>query len=170
MAEEERENTDEQAKTKDAGMRTGHLSIQKVYVKDLSFEAPNAPEIFTDEWKPSVDIHLANSANSLGSDVHEVVLSITITVRFEEKTAYLVEVHQAGLFNISGFPEQHVSAMLATVCPNILFPFAREAVSDVVTRGGFPQMLLSPVNFEQLYAQELQRRREAAQGDGGTTH
>lgn len=171
MAEENDENSDERnAAADDSDLRTGHISIQKVYVKDLSFEAPNAPQIFTDEWKPSVDIHLANSAKSVSNDIHEVVLTITITVRFEDKTAYLVEVHQAGLFNIAGFPEQHVSTMLATVCPNILFPFAREAVSDVVTRGGFPQMLLSPVNFEQLYAQELQRRRQAEKSDGGVTH
>jgi len=170
MAEEnDKESEDHDAVPADSEMRTGHISIQKVYVKDLSFETPNAPEIFTDEWKPSVDIHLANSANSIGNDIHEVVLTITITVRFEDKTAYLVEVHQAGLFNISGFPEQHLATMLATVCPNILFPFAREAVSDVVTRGGFPQMLLSPVNFEQLYAQELQRRRQA-ESEGSVTH
>jgi preprotein translocase subunit SecB len=159
----------QQTRPEQSTTRTGHLSIQKIYVKDLSFEAPHAPQIFRDEWKPTVDIHLANSATSVAENVHEVVLTVTITVRFGDKTAYLVEVQQAGLFNVTGFPEQHLAAMLATVCPNILFPFARETVSDVVSRGGFPQMLLAPVNFEQLYAQEVQRRREARDA-GAKTH
>ena len=138
----------------------GQLAIQKIYVKDVSFEAPNSPQVFLSEWKPQVDVQLANRATSLGNEVHEVVLTVTITVQSEGKTSYLVEVQQAGIFNISGFPPQHLSTVLATVCPNILFPFAREAVSDLVTRGGFPQLLLAPVNFDLLYAQELQRQRE----------
>ncbi|MCC7412171.1 MAG: protein-export chaperone SecB [Gammaproteobacteria bacterium] len=140
--------------------RVGNLAIQKVYVKDFSFEAPNAPRIFLEQWKPSVDIQLANEATPVEGDMHEVVLTVTVTVRFEDKTVYLVEVQQAGLFNISGFPPEHYAALVATVCPNILFPFAREAVSDAVTRGGFPQLLLAPVNFEHLYAQELRRRQQ----------
>jgi preprotein translocase subunit SecB len=144
------------------GPRTGNLAIQKIYVKDLSFEAPNAPLIFTEPWKPSVDIQVGNEASHIQDDVHEVVLTVTVTVKFETKNVYLVEVQQAGIFNISGFPQEHLAAVLATVCPNILFPFAREAVSDAVMRGGFPQLLLAPVNFEHLYAQELRRRQQAA--------
>lgn len=155
--------TDQPAATPDAQAqpRTGNLAIQKVYVKDLSFEAPHAPLIFTEPWKPAVDIQVGNEASVVQADVHEVVLTVTVTVKFEDKVAYLVEVQQAGIFNISGFPQEYLNAVLATVCPNILFPFAREAISDAVTRGGFPQMLLAPVNFEHLYAQEVRRRQQA---------
>ena len=144
--------------------QTGHLAIQKVYLKDLSYEAPNTPQVFTEEWRPKVDIQLANTASKLADDIYEVVLTVTVTVKFEDKAAYLVEVHQAGIFNIGGFPEQFLGAVLATACPNILFPFAREAISDIVGKAGFPQLLLSPVNFEALYAQQLQRQRQAAEG------
>ncbi len=151
----------------DGKTRTGHLSIQKVYVKDLSYEAPNTPHIFMEEWKPTVDLQLANSTAPLGGDIHEVVLTVTVTVRFDEKVAYLIEVKQAGIFNLAGFPEQHLAPVLATVCPNILFPFAREVVSDIATKAGFPQLLLAPVNFEALYAQEVMRQRNAA-AEGAT--
>lgn len=170
MAEDDQSAGAQTPAAQGGDMRTGHLSIQKVYVKDLSFEAPNAPAIFGEQWQPSVDIQLASNAQRIEDEVHEVVVTVTVTVRFDDKTVYLVEVQQAGLFQISGFPDQHLAAMLATVCPNILFPFAREAIADTVSKGGFPQMLLAPVNFEQLYAQELQRRREAGQGDGGAGH
>lgn len=146
--------------------QTGQLSIQRVYTKDVSFEAPNSPQIFREEWNPTVDIQLANQATKLDEDVHEAVLTVTVTVRFEDKTVYLAEVHQAGIFQIQGFPPQYLPVMLATVCPNILFPFAREAICDMVVRGGFPQLLLAPVNFESLYAQEMQRQQEQ-QGDAG---
>ena len=145
--------------------QTGQLSIQRVYTKDISFEAPNSPQIFREEWNPTVDIQLANKATKLAEDVHEAVLTVTVTVRFEDKTVYLAEVHQAGIFNIQGFPPQFIEVMLGTVCPNILFPFAREAICDLVVRGGFPQLLLAPVNFESLYAQEMQRQQE--QGGAG---
>ena len=140
----------------------GQLAIQKIYAKDISFEAPNSPQVFLGEWKPQVDVQLANHTTSLGNDAHEVVLTVTITVQSESKTSYLVEVQQAGIFSITGFPPQHLAAVLATLCPNILFPYAREAVSDLVTRGGFPQLLLAPVNFDTLYAQELQHQQKAA--------
>lgn len=141
----------------------GQLAIQKIYVKDLSFEVPNAPQVFTEQLTPAVDIHYANATSDLGNNVHEVVLTCTVNVKQEERTIYLVEVQQAGIFSITGFPEQHLPAILATACPNILFPFAREVVSAVVMKGGFPQMLLAPVNFEMLYAQEIQRRRAPAE-------
>lgn len=143
------------------GPRAGQLAIQKIYIKDASFEAPNSPHTFLQEWHPSVDIQLSNRANSLSDELHEVVLTVTATVRSDDKTVYLVEVHQAGVFSISGFPAQHLGPVLATVCPNILFPYAREAVSDLVIRGGYPPLLLAPVNFEALYAQEVQHQQEA---------
>lgn len=153
-----------------AQRQSGQLGIQKVYAKDISFEAPNTPQVFTEEWKPQAEIQLASRATSLGGDVHEVVLTVTVTVRFEQRTVYLIEVHQAGIFNIVGFPPEVLQAVLGTVCPNILFPFAREAVSDLATRGGFPQLLLSPVNFEALYAQEIARQRQVAEGSEAATH
>lgn len=159
-------------KRSDAGQtagaaRTGNLTIQKVYVKDLSFEAPNAPRVFMQQWKPAVDIQMSNEATPVEGDLHEVVLTVTVTVRFEEQTVYLVEVQQAGLFNITGFPQEHLGPLFGAVCPNILFPFAREAVADVVNRGGFPQLLLAPVNFEHLYVQELRRRQQEQSEAGG---
>lgn len=140
----------------------GQLGIQKIYVKDLSFEAPNAPQIFTEQLSPSLDLQFANTATRLADNVHEVVLTVTCTVQQEDRTVYLVEVQQAGIFNVAGFSDEQLAVLLATACPNILFPFAREAVCDVVVRGGFPQLLLAPVNFDALYAQEMQRRKEAA--------
>lgn len=141
----------------------GQLGIQKIYVKDLSFEAPNAPQVFTEQLSPSLDLQLANLATTLAEGVHEVVLTVTCTVKQEERTVYLIELQQAGIFNISGFSAEQLPVILATACPNILFPFAREAICDIVIKGGFPQLLLAPVNFDMLYAQELQRR----QGEAG---
>jgi preprotein translocase subunit SecB len=143
---------------------TGQLAIQKIYVKDLSFEAPNSPGVFTGELNPSADVQFSNKTTALDADNHEVVLTVTVKVQQDDRTIYLVEVQQAGIFTIRGFPEEHLPAILATACPNTLFPFAREAICDLVIKGGFPQLLLAPVNFEILYAQELQRRQgEAAQ-------
>lgn len=138
---------------------SGQLAIQKIYVKDLSFEAPNTPGVFTEQLNPSVDIHFSNETSDLGDNQHEVVLLVTVTVKQDERSIYLVEAKQAGIFTITGFPAEHLPAILATACPNILFPYVREVVSDIVVKGGFPQILLAPVNFEMLYAQELQRRQ-----------
>ena len=140
---------------------SGQLGIQKIYVKDVSFEAPNTPAVFNEKLNPTVDIHFSNEGNALGNDQHEVVLHVTVTVKEGERTVYLVEVKQAGIFIISGFPAEHLPALLATACPNILFPYVREVISDIVVKGGFPQILLSPVNFEMVYAQEMQRRQQA---------
>ena len=146
------------------GPVTGQLAIQKVYLKDVSFEAPNSPGVFTDELNPTADVHFENRTTALDADNHEVVLKVTVKVQQDERNVYLVEVLQAGIFTIRGFPEQALPAILATACPNMLFPFAREAICDIVTKGGFPQLLLAPVNFEVLYAQELQRRQAAEAG------
>ncbi len=133
---------------------SGQFSPQKIYVKDLSFETPNSPDIFKEEWSPGVNMNLSSDANPIDDKLYEVVLTVTVTVTMGEKTAYLVEACQAGIFHIDGFPEEIIARMVATICPNILFPFARELVSDLVTRGGFPQLLLAPVNFEALYQQQ----------------
>ena len=152
-------------------VKQGEFAPQKIYIKDLSFETPHSPEIFTEEWKPTVNMNLGSEARPLGEKLYEVVLTVTVTVTMEEKTAYLVEAHQAGIFHIDGFPEEIVGRMVATVCPNILFPFAREHVADLITRGGFPQLLLAPVNFEALYQQQqMQEQSQAAPAETETKH
>jgi len=157
---------EQQPSAQDTANRVGQLGLQRIYLKDMSFEAPNTPQIFREEWKPNVDIQMGHHAALLGNDLFDVTLTVTVTVKFQDKTVFLVEVKQAGVFNISGFPEQHLKAALATICPNILYPYAREAVSDIVAKAGFPQLLLQPVNFEALYAQQLQRQKDMAAKPG----
>ncbi|MEX2515862.1 MAG: protein-export chaperone SecB [Gammaproteobacteria bacterium] len=158
-----------QAAAADTQAPQGQFGIQKVYVKDLSFETPYSPAVFTEEWKPTVNLQLANEARKIADNTHEVVLRVTVTVTAADKTVYLAEINQAGIFHINGFPDDVIKRMVATICPNILFPFARELLSDLATRGGFPQLLLAPVNFEAIYAQQQQQQ---AQEDGAsaTTH
>lgn len=146
----------------------GQFGIQKIYVKDISFEVPDSPGVFQQEWTPTVNMDLANSATRISEDMFEAVLNVTITVSSDDKTMYLVEAHQAGIFQLSGLPEEAINKILSISCPNILFPFVREVISDLVMRGGFPQLLLAPVNFEALYAQKMQQ--EAEQTASSTTH
>jgi preprotein translocase subunit SecB len=144
------------------------FGLQKIYVKDVSFEIPNSPMVFQEEWEPTVNMDIANSASKVSEDIFEAVLSVTVTVTSAEKTMYLIEAQQAGIFHIAGLPDDAISKMLATTCPNILFPFTREIIADLVTRGGFPQLLLAPVNFDALYAQKAQH--EAEEKAKSTTH
>lgn len=139
------------------------FAINKIYVKDVSFESPNSPGQFTAEWKPESNLELNTNGKALEENVYEVVLSLTVTVKNNKQTAYLVEVQQCGIFSMAGFNEQELSQMLGSFCPNILFPYARETVSDLVTRGGFPQLLLAPVNFDALYTQHLQQMQKDAE-------
>lgn len=133
-----------------------HFEIQRIYVKDISFESPNTPHTFTEDWKPEVSLNLETKSSRIQDNMHEVVLSITATVSSNKKTAFLIEVHQAGVFLMSGFPNDQLHHMLGSFCPNVLFPYAREVVSDLVVRGGFPQLILAPVNFDALYAQHME--------------
>ena len=142
------------------------FQIQKIYLKDVSFETPNTPAIFQQKWEPEINLQLGNSAVTLGENVHEIVLTVTVTAKLGEETAYLCEIKQAGIFTITGYTDQDMGAMAGSYCPNILFPYAREAISDLVVKGGFPQMLLAPVNFDALYQQHLQQ----AQTEASTTH
>lgn len=137
------------------------FSIQKIYTKDISFETPNAPKIFTEKWEPSVDFNLGTHVEPLDDDLYEVALTVTVTVKCDDTSAYLVEATQAGIFSLNGFSEQEMGPMLGSFCPNILFPYAREVVSDLVAKGRFPQLLLAPVNFDALYAQHLQQSQQA---------
>ena len=135
------------------------FGIEKLYVKDLSVEVPNAPEIFLEQDAPQVEIQLNTSGRGVGEGVVEVVLTVTVTAKVGEKTVFLVEVGQAGIFRMMNIPEDQMEGLVAVACPNILFPYAREAVSDAVVRAGFQPIVLQPVNFEQMYLQRLQEQQ-----------
>ncbi|NOQ14747.1 MAG: protein-export chaperone SecB [Methyloprofundus sp.] len=137
------------------------FSIQKIYTKDISFESPGTPNIFTEKWEPAVDFNLGTNAVALQDSLFEVTLTVTVTVKTGETTAYLVEATQAGIFSLAGFNDQEMGPMVGSFCPNILFPYVREVVSDLVAKGGFPQLLLAPVNFDALYAQHVQQAQQA---------
>ena len=136
------------------------FSLQRIYVRDLSFEAPKSPEIFRQEWTPSVELDLNTRQKPLEGDFHEVVLTLSVTVKTAGEVAFIAEVQQAGIFLISGLDAAAMSHTLGAFCPNILFPYAREALDNLVTRGSFPALMLAPVNFDALYAQELQRMQQ----------
>lgn len=141
------------------------FDIRKIYLKDSSLESPNAPGIFLeDPSKPEVSIEATIKTASLEQEnFYEVVLGLTVTSKMGEKTAFLVEVLQAGVFNISGLPENDLPLALEIACPNMLLPFAREAISDLVGKAGFPQLLLSPINFESLYQQKQAQIKAATE-------
>lgn len=130
-------------------------TLQRVYVKDISFEAPNVLKTLSKEWKPEMHLDLHTQVNRLEEKAFEVVLTLTVSVKSLQEAAYLCEIQQAGIFTINEEEEQKIKKTLGCVCPEILFPFAREAVSNMVARGGFPQMLLTPVDFELLYTKAL---------------
>ncbi len=134
------------------------FDLQRIYTKDISFETPNSPEVFTMDWQPENTLSLNSEVSNLGGDTFEVTLTVTITAKLGEKVAFLVEAKQAGIFTIANFPNNEMGPMLGAYCPNILFPYAREVVSDLVTKGGFPPLLLAPVNFDQLFAQHMQQQ------------
>jgi preprotein translocase subunit SecB len=133
------------------------FSIQKIYVKDMSFETPNSPAVFTQDWKPEINLELNSTATGIAEGIHEVVLSLTVTAKLGDTTAYLAEVQQAGIFAMIGFSQEETAPMLGAFCPGTLYPYARETVSDLVARGGFPQLVLAPINFDALYAQQIQK-------------
>ncbi|MCB1762524.1 MAG: protein-export chaperone SecB [Gammaproteobacteria bacterium] len=147
-----------------------NFALQRIYVKDLSFETPNSPAVFTEAWKPESNLNLNSSVTKLTDHTYEVVLTVTVTTKVGDKTAYLVEVQQAGVFIVQGFPEAELGPMLGVYCPNVLFPYARETVSDLVTRGSFPQLLLTPVNFDALYVQHLQEQRKKSAENANKAH
>ena len=138
------------------------LNLQKVYTKDVSFEVPNSPKVFQLQGQPGVELNLSQRVNTLADAVFEVVLSVTVTCKIDDTTAYLAEVHQAGIFGVTGFDSASQEAVLGTYCPNVLFPYVRQVVSDLVQGGGFPPLFLQPINFDQLYAEQMRRR---AQGE-----
>ena len=136
------------------------FQIQRVYTKDVSFEAPNAPQVFQKEWEPEVKLDLDTASSQLADEVYEVVLRVTVTAPVGEDTAFLCEVQQAGIFTISGIEGTQMAHCLGAYCPNILFPYARECVTSLVSRGTFPQLNLAPVNFDALFMNYLQQQGE----------
>jgi preprotein translocase subunit SecB len=155
------------------------ISIQKIYLKDFSFESPQTPQIFTEgKWEPKTNLNLRSTHSAGQDDHHEVVLTVTIETKHEERTLFLIELQQAGLFYISGYTDEELSAVVGSFCPNLLYPYAREAISTIVSKGGFPELLLQPINFDALYAQaraearnrvETQTSVELQTGNGGGT-
>ncbi len=139
------------------------FSIQRVFLKDASFESPGAPEVFRSQWQPQVNLDLNTRSKKLDDEFFEVILSLTLTATNEDKTAFLVEVQQGGIFKINGMDETTLAHTLGAFCPNILFPYAREAVDNLVLKGSFPPLMLAPVNFEALYQQSLQEQAQEAE-------
>lgn len=151
------------------------FDLQRIYLKDVSFETPNSPQIFLQDWQPEINLQLGTETRTLDTGVFEVTLKVTVTNKVGEKTVFLVEVAQAGIFIVQGFSEQELTHTLGSYCPNLLLPYAREAISDLVTKGSFPQYLLPPVNFDALLEQHLQQvasaQDQAAEDSGQpTTH
>lgn len=148
----------EQAAEAEQSTQAG-FAIEKLYVKDASLEVPNAPQVYTDRTAPEISVELGNSAQKLDEGVYEVSIKVTVTAKIGDNTAFLVEATQAGIFAIRNVPGDNLEMILAITCPNILFPYARETISDMVTRAGFAPILLNPINFEALY---MQQKDEAA--------
>lgn len=144
----------------DGQPRQQQVTIHNIYLKDASFESPNAPEIFRQNAQPKVQVNVAVNTNALSEDTYDVVLTVTVTAKFDgDKTAFLAETLQGGIFGLKGFNDNELGAMLGIYCPNMLFPYAREAIAGMVSKGGFPQLVLQPVNFEAIYAQHLQSQQ-----------
>jgi len=139
------------------------FAIQRIYTKDISFESPNAPQVFISEWEPKINVDLSTEIQALSEDTIQVVLTVSVVAKHEEKTAFLVEVQQAGIFLAKGFSEEELGPLMGIGAPNALYPYAREVVSDLITRGSFPQFTLQPVNFEQMYAQQMASKNESAE-------
>ncbi len=143
-----------------------NFEIIRVYTKNISLESPNSPEVFTQEATPEIGVQVSNAAQDLGDNFHEVNLRITVTAKAkigeEEKTLFLAEVEQSGIFNISGFEADNLAHMRGAFCPNILFPYAREVIDSLVRRAGFPPVILAPIDFNMVYAQNLAQMEQAA--------
>ncbi|HIO92385.1 MAG TPA: protein-export chaperone SecB [Leucothrix mucor] len=158
MAEEEQSSA---AATQQSDPVEQQFIIERIFLKDASFESPNSPAIFTEEWEPDTNLQLNTEVTPISDDHYEVILLITVTVKSSDKTAFLVEVAQAGVFKITGYDADQLNHLLASYCPSNLYPYAREAIASMISKGSFPEMHLSPINFDALYAQRVQD--EAAQ-------
>ena len=149
------------------------FALQRIYIKDASFEAPNSPQAFTKEWKPEIKLDLNSGARKLDDNHYEVSVKVTVTATNDGETAFLVELVQAGLFAMVNIPEQQLKPMLGAMCPNILFPYLRESIDSLVVKGGFPALMLAPINFDALFQQRMQQEAQQAQAESAeqeTTH
>ena len=146
------------------------LSIGKIYLKDFSFESPQAPGVFQQsEWSPKTDLNLRSSHTAVSDEHHEVVLTVTVEAKADDKSLFLIELQQAGLFEIVGYEGEELGAIIGSFCPNILFPYARETIASLIQKGGFPEFVLQPINFDALYMQSKQQQA-AAQADEAEKH
>lgn len=153
------------ADTQEAGSEQKNaqqFALQRIYIKDLSFESPQGAKVFTKQWKPQIKVDLNTRSDRVNDENFEVVLTITITAQLEDETAFLVEVQQGGVFFVKGLEGEALRRLLSVVCPTILFPYARETIDSLVTRGSFPALMLQPVNFEALYLQALKQGEQEA--------
>ena len=140
------------------------LSIIKIYIKDFSFESPQSPQVFrADEWAPKTSLNLRSSHTPVDGDFHEVVLTISVEAKADDKTLFLIELHQAGLFEVSGHAPEDAGGLFGSFCPNILFPYARESIAGIIQKGGFPEFVLQPINFDSLYLQTMQQQQDQAE-------
>jgi preprotein translocase subunit SecB len=146
------------------------LSISKIYLKDFSFESPQAPDIFRkSDWQPKTDLNLRSSHTAMENDHHEVVLTITVEAKADDKTIFLIELQQAGLFELAGYEGEELGAIVGSFCPNMLFPYARESIASLIQKAGFPEFVLQPINFDALYMQS-QQQKAAAQAQDAEKH
>jgi len=146
------------------------FAIQRLYLKDVSFESPNSPTIFQKQWQPQVNLDLNTSNEKLSDNQYEVVLSMTVTAKVDEQVAFIIEVQQAGVFFLQGLTEEQLGHTLGAYCPNLLFPYAREAIDTLAVKGSYPALMLQPVNFDALYAQALESQQQDVQQGEGTAH
>ncbi|WP_025673357.1 protein-export chaperone SecB [Salinivibrio socompensis] len=142
-----------------------NFAIQRVFLKDVSFEAPNSPDVFQQDWAPDVNLDLDTQSRELGEGIYEVVLRLTVTVKNQESSAFLCEVQQGGIFSVTGMDAPQLAHCLGAFCPNILFPYARETISSLVVKGTFPQLNLAPVNFDALFMNYLQQQADEKSGE-----
>lgn len=156
--------------TSDMQQDEAQFMIQRIYTKDLSFETPNTPAVFQQQWEPELTLDLNTQHTQLEKGVYEVVLSVTATVKNQKAVAFLVEVKQAGIFTIQGAADAQLDHLLGSFCPSILFPYAREAITSQVIRGSFPQLVLAPINFDALYMQQLEEKQKATDKTETTSH
>ena len=162
MAEEEN-NAEQATATGEGAASTGpQFALQRIYLKDSSFESPRSPKVFQSQWQPKINFDIKTRSNKVQDDIYEVVLSLTAEAQLQDEVAFLVEVHQAGIFTLKAFDEAQLEQIISVVCPNILFPYGREVVDALVVKGSFPALMLSPINFEALYQQKKQQEAEQA--------
>jgi preprotein translocase subunit SecB len=168
MAENEENNEATAAAAPTTEQQEGPaFALQRLYLKDASFESPRSPGVFQGKWEPKINFDIKTRQTKIQDDVYEVVLVLTVEAKIDDELAFLVEIQQAGIFTCKDFEEAQLEQLHATVCPNILFPYAREAIDNVVGKGSFPALMLAPINFDAIYAQQKQARAEqAAQANG----